>query len=123
MTPAGDGLVPIEDPNQAVVGTGVPPIIAPGYTFGSVTDKIAAIVLAQKTPLWWWLGFGVAFMLTLLLLASLAYLVVTGIVWIVLVGVFLASFANVSSALALGTGVAVLLGMHLSGFIAWLVSN
>jgi ferredoxin len=58
MTPAGDGLVPIEDPNRAVVGTGVPPIMAPGYTFGSVTDKISAIVLARKTPMGWWLGFG-----------------------------------------------------------------
>src|SRR6202049_3910322 len=78
MTPEGDGLIPIEDPGQAVVGTGVPPIIAPGYTFGSGTDKISAIVLARKTPIGWWLGFGAAFMLTLLLLASLSYLVVKG---------------------------------------------
>ena len=31
--------------NRAVVGTGTPPVIAPGHTFGSVTDKISAIVL------------------------------------------------------------------------------
>src|ERR1700682_3508837 len=73
---------PIEDPSHAVVGTGVPPIIAPGYTFGSVTDRISAIVLARKTPIGWWLGFGAAFLLTLLLLVSLANLVVTGIgIW------------------------------------------
>lgn len=40
-------------------------------------------------------------------------LIVTGIVWVVLGGVLLANFSNVSSALALGTGVAVLLGLLL----------
>src|SRR6195256_2859959 len=78
----GDSIVPIEDPNRAVVGAAVPPIIAPGHTFGSVTDKISAIVLSRKTTLGFWLGFGIAFMLTLLLFVSLANLVVTGIgIW------------------------------------------
>src|SRR5437762_9363730 len=77
-----DSLVPIEDPNRAVVGTGVPPVIAPGHTFGSVTDKISAIVLARRTSRGWWLGFGVAFLLTLLLFVSLANLVTKGIgIW------------------------------------------
>src|SRR4029077_6163954 len=58
------------------------PVIAPGYTFSSVTDKISSIVLARRTPMGWYLGFGVAFLLTLLLLTSLSYLVVTGIgIW------------------------------------------
>ena len=48
----------IEDPLHAVAGTGTPPVIAPGHTFGSVTDKISAIVLARKTPLGWYAGFG-----------------------------------------------------------------
>ena len=48
-----DSIVPIEDPNRAVVGSAVPPIIAPGHTFGSVTDKISAIVLSRKTSLGW----------------------------------------------------------------------
>src|SRR6476659_6568017 len=72
----------IDDPRQAVAGTGTPPVIAPGYTFGSVTDKISAIVLARKTPLGWYAGFGVAFLFTLLLFVSLSYLVVKGIgIW------------------------------------------
>jgi Ni/Fe-hydrogenase subunit HybB-like protein len=72
----------IEDPLNAVVGNGTPSIIAPGYTFGSVTDKISAIVLARKTPLGWYAGFGAAFLLTLLLLVSLGYLVMKGIgIW------------------------------------------
>ncbi len=57
-------------------------MIPPGYTFGSVTDKISSIVLARKTPLGWWMGFGVAFLLTLLLLVSVTYLVFEGIgIW------------------------------------------
>ena len=42
-----DSSLPIDDPGHAVVGTGVPPVMAPGYTFGSVTDKIASIVLTR----------------------------------------------------------------------------
>jgi Ni/Fe-hydrogenase subunit HybB-like protein len=77
-----DGLVPIEDPNQAVVASGVPPVIAPGYTFASVTDKISAIVLTRKTPLGWWLGFLLAFALVNVLLVSITYLLVKGVgIW------------------------------------------
>ena len=59
-----------------------PPIMAAGYTFGSVTDKISAIVLARRTPRGWYAGFGAAFLLTMLLLVSLTNLVVKGIgIW------------------------------------------
>jgi Ni/Fe-hydrogenase subunit HybB-like protein len=77
-----DGTREIDDTMAAVVGTGTPPIIAPGHTFGSVTDKISSIVLARRTPLGWYLGFLVAFAGTMLLLVSLTYLVVKGIgIW------------------------------------------
>jgi Ni/Fe-hydrogenase subunit HybB-like protein len=63
-------------------GTGAPPVIAPGHTFSTVTDKISAIVLNRRTPLGWWLGFGAAFSLAGLLFVSLTYLVVEGIgIW------------------------------------------
>jgi Ni/Fe-hydrogenase subunit HybB-like protein len=59
-----------------------PQVIAPGHTFGSVTDKISSIVLTQKTSRGWYLGFGVAFLLTLVLLVSVSYLFVKGIgIW------------------------------------------
>lgn len=59
-----------------------PPIIGPGHTFGSVTDKIASVVLTQKTPLGWFVGFGIGFALTMLLLVSLAYLFAKGVgIW------------------------------------------
>jgi Ni/Fe-hydrogenase subunit HybB-like protein len=77
-----DSLQPIDDPNRAVVGTGVPPVIAPGHTFTTVTDKISSIVLTRKTPLGWWLGFLVAFALTNLLLFAVSYLFIKGIgIW------------------------------------------
>src|SRR5467141_1383974 len=77
-----DSLQPIEDPNRAIVGAGTTDVMAPGHTFGTVTDKISSIVLARRTPLWWYAGFGVAMLLTLLLLVSLTYLVFTGIgIW------------------------------------------
>src|SRR5437762_13574437 len=75
-------LSPSSDPNVAIVGTGTPPVIAPGYTFGSVTDKISSIVLARRTPLGWYAGFGITFLLTMLLMVSRGYLVVKGIgIW------------------------------------------
>jgi Ni/Fe-hydrogenase subunit HybB-like protein len=78
----GDSLIPIEDPNQAVVGSGMPPVIAPGYTFASVTDKISAIVLTRKTPMGWWVGFLLAFALANVLMVSIAYLLVRGVgIW------------------------------------------
>src|SRR6185369_13047736 len=77
-----ENLQPIEDPNRAVVGAGRPPVIAPGHTFGTVTDKISAIVLTRKTPIGWYAGFGTALLFTGLLLVSLTYLVVKGIgIW------------------------------------------
>jgi Ni/Fe-hydrogenase subunit HybB-like protein len=68
----------LDDPNRAIVGTGRPPVIAPGHTFGTVTDKISSIVLSRGTPLGWWFGFLFAFLLTNVLLVSIAYLVFKG---------------------------------------------
>ena len=59
-----------------------PPIIAPGYTFGTVTDQIATVVLTRKTPLFWMAGFGVGFSLLLLFLWSITMLLAKGVgVW------------------------------------------
>src|SRR6267378_531531 len=72
----------IEDPLHAIGGTGKPPVIAPGHTFSTVTDKISSIVLTRKTSLGWYAGFGFSFLLTLMLFASVSYLFVKGIgIW------------------------------------------
>lgn len=58
------------------------PIIGPGYTFETVTDKISAVVLTQKTPRGWFVGFGIAFTLTMMLLYAIGYLVLKGVgIW------------------------------------------
>lgn len=60
----------------------VAPVIEPGHTFASVTDKISAIVLSGKTPLGWWIGFGISFLLFLVLVVSVTKLVFVGIgIW------------------------------------------
>src|SRR5438128_11908039 len=58
------------------------PVIGPGYTFASITDKISAIALARKAPFGWWIGFLVSFALVMLLLASVSYLLLRGVrIW------------------------------------------
>jgi molybdopterin-containing oxidoreductase family membrane subunit len=57
---------------------GAPPVIEPGYTFGSVTDKISAIVLTRKTPRGWFVGFALSFVFVLLLLFAVGRLLVVG---------------------------------------------
>ena len=58
------------------------PVIAPGHSFASVSDKIGAIVLQQPTGIRWWAGFGASFLLMMILLFAIAYLFVKGIgVW------------------------------------------
>ena len=58
------------------------PILGPGHDFASVTDKISAIVLTKRTPLWWIVGFLIAFALTGLLMLSVTVILVYGVgVW------------------------------------------
>lgn len=57
------------------------PVLAPGYTYRSVTDKISSIVL-RGTPRGWYIGFGISFLFTMLLLFAMTYLLIEGIgVW------------------------------------------
>ncbi len=57
------------------------PIIGPGHTIRSVSDKISAVVLT-RTPRGWYFGFAIAFVLAMLLLVSVTHLVFTGIgIW------------------------------------------
>ncbi len=59
-----------------------PPVLEPGYTFASVTDKISSVVLARRTPRGWWVGFLIASSLVMLLLYAVTHLLVVGIgVW------------------------------------------
>ncbi|MDQ2938095.1 MAG: polysulfide reductase NrfD, partial [Acidobacteriota bacterium] len=55
------------------------PVIDPKLTFGSVTDKISSIVLTRKTPLGWFIGFAISFVLFQLLLLTITNLVFSGV--------------------------------------------
>jgi Ni/Fe-hydrogenase subunit HybB-like protein len=55
------------------------PTIGPGHTFASVTDHISSIVLGRGPGLGWFLGFGVSFMLVMVLMATLTKLVFVGV--------------------------------------------
>src|SRR5258705_9046113 len=55
------------------------PVVAPGLTFASVTDKISSIVLKRKTPIWWFAGFAISFILFQLLLLTITKLLFVGI--------------------------------------------
>jgi Ni/Fe-hydrogenase subunit HybB-like protein len=58
------------------------PLIAPGHTFGTITDKISAVVLSARSPRAWWVGFAIGGTLLIVLLNTIAYLVLRGVgIW------------------------------------------
>ncbi|MGD0694718.1 MAG: NrfD/PsrC family molybdoenzyme membrane anchor subunit [Terriglobia bacterium] len=70
------------NPQMPVEPGSARPLIGPGHTFGSVTDKISAIVLTKGTPRGWYFGFGIAFLLVMLLHYAMAYLFLVGVgIW------------------------------------------
>src|SRR3954449_11055085 len=69
---AGDGDF---DPGKA-------PVLAPGYTYGSVTDKISSIVLTGRTPRGWFMGMAIAGAIVMLFLLAVTWLFVRGVgIW------------------------------------------
>ena len=58
------------------------PLLKPGHTLASVTDKISVIVLGRGTTKGWLFGFAVAFSLLMLLNVAVAYLLAVGVgIW------------------------------------------
>ena len=58
------------------------PVIEPGHTFATITDKISSIVLTRPTSNGWLIGFGISFLLTMVLLFAIGYLFVKGVgIW------------------------------------------
>ena len=58
------------------------PVLAPGHTYATVTDKIAAIVLTRRVSLGWLAGFGVAFTMVMVLNLAVGWLIIKGVgIW------------------------------------------
>jgi len=59
-----------------------PPIIAPGHTFETVTDRISRVVLRKGTPRGWIVGFALSFSLMMVLFYATGVLLLRGIgIW------------------------------------------
>ena len=70
------------DPIEGAAETSRPPVIEPGYTIATVTDKISSIVLGQRRRPGWFLGFGASFLLLLILLYAVTVLFAIGVgIW------------------------------------------
>jgi len=58
------------------------PVIGPGQTYATVTDRVAGVVLSRETPKGWLVGLGIAFLFMMLMLFSLTMLFAKGVgVW------------------------------------------
>jgi hypothetical protein len=58
------------------------PVLKGRYSYASVTDKIADVVLERPTHWGWFAGFGVSLLLTGLFVYAVYYLFVTGVgIW------------------------------------------
>jgi Ni/Fe-hydrogenase subunit HybB-like protein len=55
------------------------PVLAPGHTFTSVTDKVSAIVLTRKSKRGWWIGLLIALLGFFALNLGIAYVLAIGV--------------------------------------------
>ena len=73
--------LPVNDP-QLDPATGEYRVIAPGYTFKSVTDVISRIVLTPHTPLGWFFGFTLGGSIVVVLFTAVTWLFLKGVgIW------------------------------------------
>ena len=57
------------------------PLIEPGHTFGTVTDRISSVV-TQRQPRAWYIGFAISFALLMVMLTTITNLVFRGVgIW------------------------------------------
>jgi molybdopterin-containing oxidoreductase family membrane subunit len=68
-------------PNTPPVGPNIP-VLAPGHTYATITDKISSIVLLQKTKRGWWAGLALALTLVMVLHVAIYLLLTVGVgIW------------------------------------------
>ena len=54
------------------------PVLGPGQTYATVTDRVSGVILTKETPKGWFMGFGIAFLGMMLMLFSLTVLFAKG---------------------------------------------
>ncbi len=65
----------MQDPERA-------PVLEPGHTLNSVTEKISSIVLGKRNRFGWMFGFGISFCALLMFLFAISYLFAIGVgIW------------------------------------------
>jgi len=58
------------------------PVLIPGYTLLTATDKISSILIAGKIPRIWWLGFGLSFLGLGVFVVAVSWLLYRGVgIW------------------------------------------
>src|SRR5208337_1495415 len=58
------------------------PVIGPGHSFATITDKISSIVLTRPVGMGWIFGFALSFLIVQVLLFAICYLFVKGVgIW------------------------------------------
>ena len=59
-----------------------PPVLTPGHTYASVTDKISGVVLRRPPGKLWWFGVVISMGLITLLMFAVTYLIIRGVgIW------------------------------------------
>jgi molybdopterin-containing oxidoreductase family membrane subunit len=72
------GRPPVDSPDIRRL----PPVLEPGHTYSSVTEKISSIVLSRPASLGWYAGFAVAFTFVMILSFAVSYLILKGVgIW------------------------------------------
>lgn len=64
------------------------PVLGPGQSYRSVTEKISSIVLTRRTKTGWFIGFSISFLLLMVFLYAIGYLFAKGVgIWGVMIPV------------------------------------
>ena len=74
--------IPASDQRSARAAAAEGPVLAPGHSYGSITDKISSIVLTKGLSRGWLFGLAFSFMLVQVFLVSVVYLIARGVgIW------------------------------------------
>jgi len=65
--------------NESTTAEPVLPVIEPGHTYATITDKISAIVLSRQAPRIWYVGFAISFVFVMLLFYQITRLIAIGV--------------------------------------------